>query len=260
MKRLATALVLVPVIVWLVLAGPDWAFKTMLAAIGLAAFREYDQIAEANGIPHAGWPGMIAGMLAGLALMFAPEPQIVVVLAAVVGMFLALRVRELSSAMPAAAAFALGVVYIFGAWRCAIGLHALNPHWLMFALLLSWAGDTAALYIGKAFGRHTLAERVSPSKTWEGAIASLIGGVLAGALYAHYLIPQATAPFVVALGCTGNLAGQFGDLCESAMKRGAGVKDSGASLPGHGGWLDRIDSALFSVPIVYAVLTFIHAH
>ncbi len=149
------------------------------------------------------------------------------------------------------------MVYIFGAWRCAIGLREINPHWLMIALLVSWAGDTAALYVGRAFGRHKFAPRVSPGKTWEGCLGSVAGGTLAAAIYAHYLIAAAPIAAVLGLAAAANIAGQVGDLCESALKRGAGVKDSGSSLPGHGGWLDRIDSTLFSVPVVYAVLKFV---
>jgi phosphatidate cytidylyltransferase len=250
MKRILTALVLIPAVVWLVLFAPAWAFQIAVAAVGLIAFWEFDHIAEANGIARAGY----AGMAAGLALMFAPRPEIVVVLVAFLGMTLAMRVADLSDAMAAGAVFTLGMVYIFGAFRCAIELRSINAHWLMFAFLLSWAGDTAALYIGKAFGRHALAPRVSPAKTWEGAIGSVAGGILAGWVYAHYLIPAAPVAIVIAIAAVGNLAGQFGDLCESAMKRGAGVKDSGSSLPGHGGWLDRIDSSLFSIPVVYALV------
>ena len=80
--------------------------------------------------------------------------------------------------------------------------------------------------------------------------------MLAAGIYAHYLIPPAPLGGVLALAAAANIAGQMGDLCESAFKRGAGVKDSGTMLPGHGGWLDRIDSSLFSVPVVYATLVF----
>jgi phosphatidate cytidylyltransferase len=250
MKRILTALVLIPAFVWLALFAPGWAFRVVLAAVGLIAFWEFDHIAEANGIARSGY----AGMIAGLALMFAPRPEIVVVVVALLGMTLAMRVANLSGAIAAGATFTLGVVYIFGAFRCAIDLRVIDPNWLMFALLLSWAGDTAALYIGKAFGRRKLAPRVSPAKTWEGAMGSVGGGILAGWVYAHYLIPSAAVGMVIGIAAAGNIAGQIGDLCESAMKRGAGVKDSGNTLPGHGGWLDRIDSTLFSVPVVYAVV------
>jgi phosphatidate cytidylyltransferase len=250
MKRIATALVLVPVVVWVTLAGPDYIFKAVLAIVGLLAFHEFDQIAASNGFPKAGY----AGMIAGLAFMLAPWPELTIVLIAIVSMSLAMRVGDLKDAMPASAVFVLGVVYIFGAWRSAVDLRAVNPHWLMFALLLSWVGDTAALYVGKSIGRHRMTPRVSPSKTWEGAAGSLVGGVIGGIVYAHYLIPAASITLVATAAALGNIAGQVGDLCESAMKRGAGVKDSGSSLPGHGGWLDRIDSSLFSIPMVWLVV------
>jgi len=253
MKRVATALILIPFVVWVTLAAPVWLFDAVLAAVGLLAFYEFDQIAKAQGIPPAGLPGMAAG----LALLFAPEPFLIVVLMALAVMTLALRTRDLSQALPGASVFLLGVIYIFGAWRCARGLRELNPHWLMIALLVSWAGDIAALYIGRAFGTHKLAPRVSPGKTWEGFAGSVAGGVLAAGIYAHYLIPSAPLGAVLALAAAANIAGQAGDLCESAFKRGAGMKDSGAMLPGHGGWLDRIDSSLFSVPAVYATLVLV---
>ena len=251
MTRILTALVLIPLVVWVVLAGPQWALLAIMALVGLIAFYEFDNIAGAQGIAKSGG----AGMAAGLILLFAPEPVwVAIVILAGVLMAVELRQVDLRKAMPGAATALLGVIYIFGAWRCALGLRQINPHWLMIALLVSWAGDTAALYVGRAFGRHKLALHVSPSKTWEGAIGSVVGGVLAAAIYAHYLIPAAALWAVLAIAAAGNIAGQVGDLCESAFKRGAGVKDSGTTLPGHGGWLDRIDSSLFSVPIVYALL------
>ena len=253
MKRLITALVLLPIVVGVILAGGGWAVTALLAITGLLAHYEFDQLAAGNGIARAGWPGM----LAGLALLLAPDPGTVVVLIGLLGMALAFRVGDLKDSMAGAGVFTLGVVYIFGAWRCARELHAISPHWLMFAVLVSWAGDTAALYIGKAFGRRKLASRVSPAKTWEGAAGSLAGGVLAGGVYAHFLLPATPLSIVLLLAAAGNIAGQFGDLAKSAWKRGAGVKDSGTMLPGHGGWLDRIDASLFSVPVVYALLKFL---
>jgi phosphatidate cytidylyltransferase len=250
MTRIITALILIPFIAWVTLASPQLVFLAVLAITGLLAYSEFDQIAAAQGIARAGLPGMAAGLV----LLLAPSPTVVVVLIAMLGMALALRVNNLAAAMPAAAAFTLGIIYIFGAWHCAADLRAINPHWLLFAMLLSWAGDIAALYIGRPFGKHKLAPRVSPGKSWEGAAGSVAGAMLVGGIYAHYLIPQAPLAEALALAAAGNIAGQLGDLCESALKRGAGVKDSGTLLPGHGGWLDRIDSSLFSVPTVYALL------
>jgi phosphatidate cytidylyltransferase len=255
MKRVITALILIPFIAWVTLASPQWVFFMVLAATGLLAYSEFDNIAAAGGIARAGWPGMAAGVV----LLLAPNPEVVLVLIAMLGMALALRVNNFAAALSAAAAFLLGVVYVFGAWRCAADLRALNPHWLLFAMALSWAGDTAALYIGRPFGKHKMAPRVSPRKSWEGAAGSVAGSMLFGGIYAHYLIPQVSIAEALALAAAGNIAGQLGDLCESALKRGAGMKDSGTRLPGHGGWLDRLDSSLFSVPAVYALLKFSEA-
>jgi phosphatidate cytidylyltransferase len=254
MKRVITALILIPFIAWVTLASPQAVFLLVLAATGLLAYDEFDTIAASSGIARAGWPGMAAG----LALLFTPNPAVfvVLVLIAMLGLALALRVNNFAAALPAAAVFSLGVVYVFGAWRCAADLRVLNPHWLLFAMALSWAGDTAALYVGRPFGKHKMAPRVSPGKSWEGSAGSVAGAMLVGGFYAHFLIPQASLAGALGLAAVGNVAGQLGDLCESALKRGAGVKDSGTRLPGHGGWLDRIDSSLFSVPVVYALLKF----
>lgn len=253
MKRVITAALLIPFIAWVTLAAPQWVFLLVLAITGLLAYHEFDQIAAANGIARAGLPGM----LCGLALLVTPHAAAVLVLIAMLGMTLAMRVNDFKASLPAAGAFTLGVAYVFGAWRCAADLRALNPHWLLFAMALSWAGDTAALYVGRPFGKHKMAPRVSPAKSWEGAAGSVAGSMLFGGVYAHYLIPQVQLTGALALAAAGNVAGQLGDLCESALKRGAGVKDSGTLLPGHGGWLDRIDSSLFSVPVVYALLKFL---
>ena len=204
MKRLATALVLIPLVVWLILAAPQWAFVIALFVVGMFAINE------------------------------------------VIGIGRTLVVSAIG-----------GAIYIGGAWVCAYNLRAINPHWLLFAFLLCWAGDTAALYIGKNFGRRKLAPKISPGKTWEGAVASVVGGVLVGAVYAHYLIPSASLAIVLVIGALGNIAGQIGDLVESAYKRWGGVKDSGSSLPGHGGWLDRIDSSLLSIPAVYLLVSWL---
>lgn len=251
MTRIITALLLIPLIVWVVLAAPAWPLLAVMALVGLIAFHEFDNIAAAQGVPRSG----LAGLAAGLALLFAPEPVwVTIVIAALALMALELRQTDLAKCMIGAATALLGVIYIFGAWRCALALKEIDPHWLMIALLVSWAGDTAALYVGRAFGRHKLAPRVSPSKTWEGAAGSVVGGVLAAGIYGHFLIPSEPLWKVLAVAAAGNIAGQIGDLCESAFKRGAGMKDSGTTLPGHGGWLDRIDSSLFSIPVVYALL------
>jgi phosphatidate cytidylyltransferase len=152
--------------------------------------------------------------------------------------------------MPPIVVLTLGVFYIFGAWWCAIPLRAASPHWLMYALLVSWTGDIGAYYIGRRYGKHRMAERISPKKSWEGAAASVATALLLSGAYLVYFVhvPVANAACLTAAA---NVAGQLGDLAESAIKRGAGVKDSGTLLPGHGGFFDRVDSALFVLPVVY---------
>jgi phosphatidate cytidylyltransferase len=250
MIRVVTALILIPFIAWVTLASPQWVFFAVLAITGLLAYSEFDNIVASNGIMRAGLPGMAAGLV----LLAAPNSAVVLVLVTLLGMVLAMRVQNLAAALPAAGSFSLGIIYVFGAWRCAADLRAVNAHWLLFAMLLSWSGDTAAFYVGRSFGKHKMAPSVSPAKSWEGSAGSVAGAMLAGGIYAHYLIPEAPLAQALVLAAAGNIAGQLGDLCESALKRGAGVKDSGTLLPGHGGWLDRIDSSLFSVPVVYALI------
>ena len=256
MKRLATAAVLIPLFVWVIVFAPFDVFRIALVIVGAMAYAEFRGLARGRQFtPDRAletWPGV----LGGIAILYAPEPGLIAMLIAVGAMALAVRSANLKDALPSAAALTLGVLYIFGAWRSAAEIRLISPHWLMLAMLLSWAGDTFAYYTGKAIGRHKRAPRVSPAKTWEGSAGSVAGAMLAGWIYAHYLIPSASVWLVLGISAIGNIAGQIGDLCESAFKRGAGVKDSGTLLPGHGGWLDRIDSSLFTLPVVYACLRF----
>jgi phosphatidate cytidylyltransferase len=144
--------------------------------------------------------------------------------------------------------------------------------YLLYLLLVVWAGDILAYFVGKSVGRHLMAPRISPKKTWEGAAASLVASVgvgwllfghaegISSALLSWGLIVRRDGLFgletpamgpVICLTIILNIAAQLGDLVESLIKRGAGVKDSGALLPGHGGMLDRIDALLFAAPLLW---------
>lgn len=249
MKRVLTAAGLIPIVVYVVLFANDWIFLAVLAAAALLSYREYDHIAAAHGF---GAPGPMGYGFGLLLLAMRSEAWMALVAAALVGLALAMR-GDLAKTLPRAALLALGVAYVFGCWRCAMPLHgASHGHWLMFALLVNWVGDGGAYYVGKALGRHKMAPRVSPQKSWEGAAASVATSVLIGGGYLMRFVGIG-APLAIAFAVTANAAGQLGDLAESAMKRGAGVKDSGAMLPGHGGFLDRVDSTLFALPAVYAL-------
>jgi phosphatidate cytidylyltransferase len=248
MKRILTAAVLIPIIVYVVLWANFWVFLAVLTAAAVLSYREYDGIAGLYGF---GAPGPL-GYGAGILLMFSEgQPWLVIAAAALLALALSMRSGDLAKSLPRAALLLTGVVYIFGCWKCALPLREHSPHWLLYALMLNWVGDIGAYYIGRAFGRHKLAPRVSPNKSWEGAAASVVAAIAVGV---PYLTAFVAVPLVAAIPLTAaaNIAGQLGDLAESAMKRGAGVKDSGSLLPGHGGFLDRVDSTLFALPVVYA--------
>lgn len=254
MKRVLTALVLLPIVIYVVLGPNFWLFLGVLILVSCQCYREYDHIAESYGY---GAPGPM-GYGAGLLLLLADrEAGLLLTAVAILALALAMRETDLAHSLPRAAFRLMGIVYIFGTWKFALLLRDRNPHWLLYALLVNWSGDIGAYYVGRAFGRRKLAERVSPKKTWEGTFGSLLASVLLAGGYLIYFIPDVSIFQAVVLTLAANAAGQLGDLAESAMKRGAGVKDSGQLLPGHGGLLDRVDSTLFALPVIYAYLRFL---
>jgi phosphatidate cytidylyltransferase len=255
MKRILTALILIPIFLLVILWAPQWLFIAVTATVAVLCFREYAHLVSLHQLPK---PGLF-GYAAGLVLLLIPVNNVaILVFIAILGMASGLRLRDLDGVLPYAAALVLGIIYVFGTLRTAIELRAINPYWLFFALSLNWVGDIAALYTGRLVGRHPLAPQVSPAKSWEGSLGSLAASALYGVLYLPRWLP--TVPILEGLGLTAiaNIAGQFGDLCESALKRGAHVKDSGTLLPGHGGWLDRVDSSLFALPVVYFLVSNLH--
>ena len=141
-----------------------------------------------------------------------------------------------------------------------LGLRRLRPgprfgaRAILFLFVTIWGCDSFAYYTGRALGRHKLAPRVSPNKTWEGTLGGFAGAVLIGAAGGLWLVPSLGLPWGAAAGALASSAGQVGDLVESLWKRGAGMKDSGKFLPGHGGFYDRIDSLLFAGPVLSAIL------
>jgi phosphatidate cytidylyltransferase len=251
MKRILTAVALIPIVIYVVLWANFWVFFAVLATVAFLCYREFDGMAETYGF---GPPGPL-GYGAGLLLLVARQEAWLLILGLTLILLAGvMRGDDLAKALPRAAVLLTGVVYIFGAWKCAMPLRELNPHWLMYGLLVNWTGDMGAYYVGRRWGRHKMAPRVSPNKSWEGAVASVAASVLIAGAYLLHFVPWIATAQVVALTIAANAAGQLGDLAESAIKRGAGLKDSGAILPGHGGFLDRVDSTLFSLPLIYAYL------
>jgi phosphatidate cytidylyltransferase len=248
MKRFLTALVLTPPVVYTILAGNQYLFLAMAGLVAVLCYREFSGIADAQGLEVDG-PLPYA---AGIVILVVPQlDPVIFLLLALTALALSARAGSLSILLAQAGAMLFGVTYIFGAWRCAVNLRQMNPHWLLFALALNWVGDIAAFYVGSLAGRNKLAPGISPGKTVEGAAASLVASTVFGVVYLGYFLPDVSAVEAIFLTAAASTAGQVGDLCESALKRGAGLKDSGSLLPGHGGWLDRVDSSLFSLPVVY---------
>jgi len=252
MKRILTALILTPVALALIFWVDFWVLQIGIAAFALACAFEFRNLI---GHFELRKPAFTA-LAIGLCLLLLPLPFAfpVLLIGTLILLIVMLRSGDMRQTLPPAGAAILGILYIFGSWKTALLLARLNPHWLMLALAINWVGDTAAFLTGRMFGRHKLAPTISPAKSWEGAIGSLVISVAAATAYIHWFAPEMPIAFALLLSALANVAGQIGDLAESAMKRGAGIKDSGSTLPGHGGWLDRLDSSLFSMPAVYAML------
>jgi phosphatidate cytidylyltransferase len=254
LTRVLTALVLIPLVLALVAWAPRWLFSAVLTLVAVAALREYLALAAQSGLGPLTWFSYAATAVLVFWAPLAESPALLVLAA----LALAARpARSLEKALPGAASSVLGVLYVGLPLAMLSDLRRLfdGPRWVIYVLALTWVGDTAAYFGGRAFGRHKLAPRISPGKTWEGAVASLVASLALGMAYLTWMRPEMGLAWSGSISAAVNIAGQAGDLAESALKRGAGAKDSGAILPGHGGLLDRIDALLFAVPALWYILS-----
>ena len=288
LKRVATAVVLIPIVLLLVLRAPVPVLAIVSALVALLAIRELLKLSEGYGIRPLFWPTFIfAGLFfLLLAMNFGSEKPLLssaifiystgfaAAAAPFVFLTIAMRRADMSTAFPAAMVSVFAFTYI----ALPLGmLVQIRQQWagailVMYLLLLVWAGDIFAYFVGRSLGRHLMSPRVSPKKTWEGAAASMASSLGVGWLFYRYALPISSGLLnahlinrsdgyfalvrpplgpVLLLSAVINIAAQLGDLAESLIKRGAGIKDSGAILPGHGGMLDRIDALLFAAPILW---------
>jgi phosphatidate cytidylyltransferase len=288
LKRVLTAVVLIPIVLVLILKAPVPVLAVVAGSVALLTVHELLKLSEAYRIQPLRWPTYIFVGLFFLLLAINPGNSTPLLstasfshtaifaasLAPFVFVTIAMRRADLSTAFPAALVSAFSFAYV----ALPLGfLVQLREQWagaflLVYLLCLVWAGDICAYFVGKAMGRHRLSPRVSPNKTWEGAMASLLASVGVGVLLYEYALPISSALLrthfieqkdgyfglqppqlwpVFWISVAINLAAQLGDLIESLIKRGAGAKDSGAILPGHGGMLDRIDALLFAAPVLW---------
>jgi phosphatidate cytidylyltransferase len=261
MKRILTAIVLILFVFGLIFFGQLWMITLAAAIVAELAAYEFLKLAAVGAEAHDArlriplWWMSLATALAFVVTLtnFPVEAQLPVLSALTLMLFAWNGFRApLIQVLPDTAQGLFGLIWIAYPltmvpmlWKQEDG-----PALVVFLMVCVWSGDIAALYIGRAFGRHKLAPRISPGKTWEGAFASVLGSVLAAAL----LLWVSDALTARGLAVILNIAAQVGDLLESAVKRGAGVKDSGTMLPGHGGILDRIDALLVAAPVLWFAL------
>lgn len=264
LKRVVTGLVLAPVVVagtWFFPGTFGWALAVVAAAVAGHEYLSMFSLRESRAMLYGGTGWIVlAPVLAGFGANHVAAYLFCTPIFAL-GMFLLFPDR-IPKAVAEAPALALGAVYI-GLLSAAIAMTARLPEWgasgLIMLYAVVWLGDTAAYFGGKFLGRHKLYPQVSPKKTREGSFFGLVGSV-GGAFFVDAVFGSPLAVHhLIVLGVVGGVAEQIGDLCESVLKRSAGVKDSGNILPGHGGMLDRIDGLLFAAPIVLATYVMVVA-
>lgn len=258
-RRVAVAAVGIPIVVGAVVVG-TWLFTGVVSAVAALAAWEYGMLIRRRGgtPPIALIVGGAALQVWGSFLTGGPFLSLgmlstVVVLVA----WTAELGRRSGMALWNTAAVLAGVVYCGGLLSVLPALRQAElyegaPGALVLTLLGAlWVGDSAAYAVGRRWGRRLLAPSVSPRKTWEGALACFAATALTFWGLAQWWIPRFPSMEALALGMLLGIVGQVGDLAESQLKRDAGVKDSSALLPGHGGMLDRVDSLLFAAPCLY---------
>jgi phosphatidate cytidylyltransferase len=288
LKRIATAVVLIPIVLVLILRAPVSVLAVVAGIVALMTIHEFLKLTESYGVQplrlltytFCGFFFLLLALNVGNEKPLLSTAVFVYCLgfAAAIAPFIfltrAMRDANLSAGYPAAAASVFAFTYIALPMGMLVQLRQqwAGAFYLLYLLLVVWTGDIFAYFVGKSIGRHLMAPRISPKKTWEGAAASLAGSVGVGWLLFHYALPISSALLrwgliqrrdglfgleqpeigpVILLTIVLNIAAQLGDLVESLIKRGASVKDSGSILPGHGGMLDRIDALLFAAPVLW---------
>ncbi len=265
-KRWITALVFAPLVVWVLAAGSPQLVAGLICVVAIATLREYLRIVFARqGTPVSLPVKAISYIMTIILVVGATLGDFQVMFLIFVLNFLVLACFALSRFITDPAIFdviarqALGFVYIPVPLSLLVFLKGMEGGalWIVWMLIVIFANDTGAFYAGTYRGKHKLAPRISPKKTVEGAFGGIVASVVAGFVFCLIFFSDLALGLVM-IPCTFLMAvaGQVGDLFESAMKRGSSIKDSGRILPGHGGMLDRIDGLLFAVPVLYVYLVF----
>lgn len=260
-KRWLTAAVALPLLIFLIGPGPRWLFYALLCCVSLIGLREFYRLAGAKTSRSIRWIIYLMTFL----LFAAIHQRQVLLLPAIIVLWalIPMAIQMLAGPKPGANGMLEITQAVFGPAYVGLPLAMLMhidrfyPHgklWLFFLLTVIFASDTGAFYVGKLFGKHKLYAKISPGKTWEGAVGGLASSFIAAMLFLKIVAHITVGWETILLALSLSIAGQIGDLAESMLKRAHDVKDSGNILPGHGGMLDRIDGLLFAAPILYIFL------
>ncbi len=254
-KRVITAVWGIPLLTAIVGFGGELGFTILVAIWGVLAVFEFYRMVAASKVPPLTYFGLIWTLLFILSPHFNYDILIPLLLTSAVILsliWLLLRPQKEGAFIGWAWTIA-GILYVGWLLSYLVALRGVDAgrNWVFFALFTTFGSDTAAFFIGRALGRHHLAPSISPGKTWEGAIAGVFGAIMISLLLVTLLSLPLSFGQAILLGLIVSVFGQLGDLVESLFKRNMGVKESGKLLPGHGGFLDRIDSVVFAGIVVY---------
>ena len=255
-KRVVSAIVFIPLFVWMVSRGPQWVFVLFVAAVAGTAAWELARLFERAGVPTYArlGPATVVAVTVSFALPHRDPPAAMIVLTLAVAVVLtaALRNRGTLSIEPVATTL-LAVMYVGWFLGHAVLLYRLTNGGALVLLLVgtTWLGESAAYAVGSSIGRHKLAPVISPNKTVEGAVAQVVASLFGALVLGAWLLPEWSPLATLGAGALLGLVGQIGDLAESVIKRSVGVKDTGNLIPGHGGLLDRVDGLLLNAPALY---------
>jgi phosphatidate cytidylyltransferase len=260
-KRWITAIVAVPVLFWVIAFGGRTVFFVLIAIASLIGVYEYNRMAFGSGF-YLEKTATIAACLFFLFSAFSGNIELIVALA-VFSVMAALilnllRIKNHGYGSNSSPRVVLGIMYVPLLMAHFIFIRDLPSGvlWVFYALVIAFAGDIAAYYVGRTFGKKKFFAEVSPGKTTEGTMGLILGSILGSVAFIIFF-PLLPVHHAVLIGFFAGIIGQLGDLAESVIKREAGVKDSGVILPGHGGILDRLDCLLFIVPFIFYYREFI---
>ncbi|MGA1875670.1 MAG: phosphatidate cytidylyltransferase [bacterium] len=256
LKRIVTSAIGIPSLVILVLYGNSLLFWFLIASCILLGLMEFYNLLAHREIHCFRSVGLGLGLIISIGFWWHIPflPYLTITLAVIIPLLVSLFIpQDISSVIPKILGTMAGVFYVAWLLSHLIWIHDLpqGKAMVMYLFLIVWAGDSAAFYLGRTFGKHKLSPTISPKKSVEGAAGGMLGSILISVMAHVTFLKHLSLGHIIFLGFFLNLLGQLGDLAESLLKRGAGIKDSGTLIPGHGGILDRIDSLLFAGPALY---------